>query len=255
MCSVAVFSILAAAAQATARTDGSRPAPAKVVQLVTHVPAATLNRVGAGKLQGSKFFSVKKVHGSLKAGGKPELLAFALAWCPHCEADSWGMAIALSRFGTFSGLRVIDSGTLYGTKYHGNPPYPHTKGLSFFGTRYRSRYISFVNVVLQDVKGKALEKPTKNQNKILKTFKAIPAVDVGGKYKVSGAGVSPGIFAGKRWSQIAQTLAHPANPIAQRVDGLANLFTAAICKTTGQQPAAVCASKGVKAAATRLREG
>jgi hypothetical protein len=94
------------------------------------------------------------------SGGRPTLLTFALAWCPHCAADSWALAIALSRFGKLSGLRRIDSGTLYGTKFHGRPGFLYTQGLSFVSARYTSAYLSFDSVVLQDVTAHNLQKPT-----------------------------------------------------------------------------------------------
>src|SRR5207302_151896 len=97
---VAVFLGLAGVAMAAQPTDGSQPAPANIARLVTHVPVSTLNAVGKGDLAGSQEFSVTKLSGSeLRSNDKPELLAFELAWCPHCAATSWGMAIALSRFG------------------------------------------------------------------------------------------------------------------------------------------------------------
>jgi hypothetical protein len=106
----------AAIADAAVRTDGSTPAPAGIARSVTHVPARTLNQVGAGELAGPAAFTVLKLHsGPLKNHGKPELLTMNLAWCPHCAADSWSLAIALSRFGALTGLRVIDSGTHYCT--------------------------------------------------------------------------------------------------------------------------------------------
>jgi hypothetical protein len=254
---VAAFTVSAGVADAALRSDGSTPAPASITHLVTHVPVSTLNKVGVGKLFGQSAFTVTKLSGApLTRGGKPELLTFALAWCPHCAADSWALAIALSRFGKLSGLRTIDSGILYGTKFHGNPPFPHTEGLSFFGAGYRSAYLSFGSEVLQDVAAHNLQRPTRTEQNAMNAFNPrgeIPAVDAGGAYGFVGSAFSPGVLAHKSWSQIAGSLADPKSPIAQRVDGLANLFAAAICKTTNNKPAGVCNSSGVLAAgAARL---
>jgi len=250
----ALLLLIADAAPAAARTDGSTPAPAQVSKLVTHVPASTLNQVGVGKLWGPSEFSVTKLSGSpFTSGGKPDLLNFELAWCPHCEANSWALAITLSRFGTLSHLGVIDSGTLYGTKFHAKPSYPHTKGLSFFHAVYKSSYLSFSNVILENVKGQNLQKPTKREEAALDTFdppasQGFPAVDAGGAYGFINSGYSPGVLAGKSWKQIAGVLASPTNRIAQSIDGLANLFTAAMCVSDGGKPATVCNSAGVVAA-------
>lgn len=255
---VAVFMLSTGVAEAAHRTDGSTPAPAEIARLATHVPASTLNQVGAGKIFGQRRFTVTKLSGAqLTSGGKPELLASELAWCPHCAADSWALTVALSRFGSFSGLRLIDSGTLYGTKYHAHPSYPDTKGISFFGARYRSRYLSFVNVILQDVAGHNLQHPTPAEQNAVSGFDSqgiIPAVNIGGMYGFVNSAFSPGALAHKSWSQIVGNLKDAKSPIAQRIDGLANLFTAAICKATNGQPAAVCNSGGVLAAGgARLR--
>jgi hypothetical protein len=68
-----------AVAGATARSDGSVPAPAQIARLATQVPDRTLNRVGAGGIPGP---TVTKLHGArLRSGGKPELLVTSVAWC------------------------------------------------------------------------------------------------------------------------------------------------------------------------------
>ena len=36
---------------------------------------------------------------------KPELLYIGAEYCPYCAASRWPLIIALSRFGTFKGLR------------------------------------------------------------------------------------------------------------------------------------------------------
>jgi hypothetical protein len=250
-------------AHAARRTDGSSPAPPQITQLVTHVPARTLNRVGAGKVSGPPGFKVFKLGGTFRSHGKPEVLTLNLAWCPHCAANSWALAIALSRFGTLAGLRVIDSGTHYCTLTHdpcslsNKPPpcYPHTHGLSFLDARYRSPYLSFDAVVFQDVQGHNVERPTPRQFAAMNQFDAMgqtPALDVGGGFGFVNSGYDPAALAHLSWSQIAGSLGDPRSRIARHIDGLANLFTAAMCKETGGRPARVCTSPGVRAAAVRL---
>ena len=50
----------------------------------------------------------------------------------------------------------------------------------------------------------------------------------------------------------AANLADPTNIVSQAIVGSANYLTAGICHADGQQPATVCTSPGVKAAATAL---
>jgi hypothetical protein len=250
-------------AQAARRTDGSTPAPAEISQQVTNVPASTLNAVGAGDISGPNSFTVMSLRGRpLISHGKPELLTMNLAWCPHCAANSWALAVALSRFGTLTGLRVIDSGNYYCKLVAGpcaliaGPCFPDTHGLSFLDAGYHSSYLSFVPLVIQDVRGHNVESPTRRERSALSAFDPqgeTPAVDAGGDYSFLNSGYSPGAVAGKNWSQIAGSLSKPHNPIARKIDGLANLFTAGICKATKNRPAGVCDSRGVVAAgAARL---
>jgi Domain of unknown function (DUF929) len=260
---VALIVLPVGTAQAAHRSDGSTPAPAQIVQLVTQVPASTLNRVGAGALAGPNVFSIFKLQHGLRSQGKPQIVTMNLAWCPHCAANSWALAIALSRFGTLTGLRVIDSGTYYCTVTHdpcslgGKPPpcFPHTHGLSFLDAHYSSRYLSFAHVVEQDVQGNNLQRPTRRESAAFSQFDPFgqtPALDVAGAFGFVNSGYDPGALAHKTWSQIANSLADPHSRIARHIDGLANLFTAAMCKETGGRPGAVCKSRGVHAAAARL---
>ncbi len=261
---LAAFALPASSAQALRhRNDGSVPAPAQIVQQVTNVPASTLDQVGAGKLAGPDVFSLYKLNRNLRSHGKPEVLTLNLAWCPHCAANSWALAVALSRFGTLTGLRVIDSGTHYCTLTHdpcslsgATPPcYPHTHGLSFLDAAFHSPYLSLGTVVFQDVKGNNLENPTPRQLAAMNQFDPLgqtPALDVGGAFAFLNSGYDPGALAHKTWSQIAGSLADPHNPIARHIDGLANLFTAAMCRVTKGKPGAVCRARGVRAAARRL---
>lgn len=236
---------------ATATTDGSKPAPSRVVREVTHVPAKTLDKVGTGRVS----LRVQKLSGKrLESGGKPEGLALTLAWCPHCAANSWSYAIALSRFGKLSGLRVINAGTYY--EHHGGKPgYPDAHGLSFFHTTYHSKYLKFVDVIEQNVEGENLETPTAREQAAFNSFDphgSAPALDVGGIYGFVGAGYTPGLLGKQGWAKIAGVLAHAKGKLGRSIDGFANVLTAMFCKATKDRPASVCASKGVKAAAKLL---
>jgi hypothetical protein len=185
-----------------------------------------------------------------------------LAWCPHCAADSWSLAIALSRFGRLSHLRAVDSGLYYCKVAHNScnlkpfPCFPHTHGLSFLDAKFKSGFLSFDAKVLQDVRGHQIERLTRREYAGLNPFDSIgaaPAVNVGGSYGFLNSGYSPAALYHKSWFAIAGSLANPHNPIAQHIDGLANVFTAAICVATGGHPARVCTQPGVQAAfAARL---
>jgi hypothetical protein len=261
---LALALLVVPAAQAATRSDGSVPAPAQITQLVTGVPAATLNRVGAGDSRNpitSTVFGISKGNGHLMSDGKPEVVVVALAWCPHCAANSWGLAVALSRFGTLTGLGELNTGTHF-CKVAEDPCnlnpllcFPYTDGLSFLHAAYHSPYISFASVVLQAVNGHKVQKPTRREEHSLFTVhlaNTAPALDIAGALGFGGSGYDPGTLAHMSWSQIAGSLANPHNRVAREVDGLANLWTAAICTATKGRPGNVCKSRGVQAAAAAV---
>ena len=260
----ALFLVAVPAAQAATLSDGSTPAPAQISQLVTSVPASTLDRVGAGDSRNpisSPEFGISKGTGHLMRDGKPEVVVVALAWCPHCAANSWALAVALSRFGTLSGLGELNTGTHF-CKVAEDPCnlnpllcFPYTDGLSFLHATYRSPYISFASVVLQAVNGHNVQKPTRREQHSLFTVHlagTTPALDIGGAWGFGGSGYDPGTLAHMTWSQIAGSLADPHDRVARAVDGLANLWTAAICNATKGRPVSVCKSRSVQAAAAAV---
>jgi hypothetical protein len=253
-----------AVAQGAGRSDGSTPAPTAVARLVTHVPARTLNAVGAGSVLPNRGFGVFKLGSRLVRDGKPEVLSLSLAWCPHCAANSWALAVALSRFGKLRRLRVLNTGTYYcklvsdPCSLKPYPCYPFTHGLSFFHTSFHSPYLRLREVVMQTVTGRNLQAPSPADVLAVNPFdpgaNQAPALDIGGGYGFLSAGFDPGVLAHKSWSKIAGSLADSHNPVARHVDGLANLFTAAMCGATDGRPVAVCRSKGVRAVDSRLRK-
>src|SRR3954471_475821 len=87
----------------------SSAAAAAVVAQVTNVPATTLNAVGAGA--GTQNSALTRITGAaLTANGKPRVLYIGAEYCPFCAAERWAVIVALSRFGTWSGLEYSYSG-------------------------------------------------------------------------------------------------------------------------------------------------
>jgi thiol-disulfide isomerase/thioredoxin len=219
---------------------------ASVVSKVTNVPASTLDKIGSGSFTGK----IPPVNGGtpLTSGGKPEMLYMGAEYCPYCAAERWSMIVALSRFGTFSGLSTVHSST---TDTPSNLP-----TFTFHGSSYTSKYLTFTPVemqtnVLDQSTGNypVLEKPTAAQQALLTKYDAapyttsagaIPFIYFGGKYLSVGATYDPTVLNGKSWDQIASALSDPNSAIAKAIGGSANHITAAICKMTGNQPASAC---------------
>jgi thiol-disulfide isomerase/thioredoxin len=223
--------------------------PASVVKDITSVPASTLTSVGAGTAD-AKSVAVVSSAKTLSAGGKPEVLYIGAQYCPYCATERWAMAVALSRFGTFSGLSGIHSAG-------GQEVYPNTATLNFYKARYSSKYLTFTPVEQETVSEKPLEKTTAAETALLTKYDsppyvsaseqgAIPFIDFGGKYFVHGAQYDPQVLSGQTWAQVAAALQDPSSAIAKGADGAANMITATICKVTNNQPSNVCTSPVIK---------
>ncbi|HEY2313157.1 MAG TPA: DUF929 family protein [Streptosporangiaceae bacterium] len=205
--------------------------PASVQSNLT-VPVSVLAQVGLGS---STTQGLTPATGAaLTSGGKPEMLYIGAEWCPFCAAERWAMAVALSRFGTFSPLRGIHSSS--------SDVFPNTATLTFFQSTYTSNFLVFTPVENQDVNHKPLVATTSAQQAIWNKYdpsNGYPFIDIGNKF-IAGTTYSPQVLAGLTWSQIASDLHNPSSPVAKGADGSANLFTAAICQVTGNQPGSVC---------------
>ena len=222
---------------------------AKVVADTTSVPASTLATVGAGSVTSPP----SSINGTPQtSGGKPEMLYIGAEYCPYCAFERWGMVVALSRFGTFKGLSTTHSSS--------TDVYPNTPTWTFYKSTYTSKYVAFssveetTNQLASNGQGYVpLQSPTAAQQALINKYDAppyvpsadkgaIPFVYIGGKYLISGSSALPSVLSGKSWASIASSLKDPNNTVAKAVDGTANYITAAICKTTGNQPSNVCTS-------------
>ena len=211
----------------------------KVVTQITSIPASELDAVG----KGSANNPIKPVSGTLLSGPKalPEVFYLGAEYCPYCAAERWPMIIALSRFGTFSGLKTTTSSS--------SDVYPNTPTFTFHGATYTSQYIDFVSVETTDRDRNPLESPTAAQQALVTQYDtsgSIPFVDFGNRYAFSGAMYLPDILSGMSWQAVADTLQQPASNQAKAILGSANLITAAVCKMTSDQPASVCSSATIQ---------
>jgi thiol-disulfide isomerase/thioredoxin len=220
-----------------------------LVDKVTSVPTATLDKVGSGS--GAVTTPPTKISGAaLTSGGKPEMLYIGAEYCPYCAAERWGMIVALSRFGTFSGLATIRSAAKDGGGTA--EPYPNTPTWTFANASYTSKYLTFTtveeytNVPDASTGGyTTLQTPTSAQQAIITKYDsanqgAIPFIDYGNKYMSAGASYLPSALTGLTWSQIATDMRNPSSAVAKGVLGTANYITAAICGMTGNVPTTAC---------------
>jgi hypothetical protein len=234
-------------------TAGSTaPAPTgsaltSVLDQLTTVPAATLDQVGAGQTA-SNPTSITGT--ALTSGGKPEVLYMGAEYCPYCAAERWALIVALSRFGSFSGLAPIRSAAKDGA---GNAePYPLTPTWTFVNAKFTSTYLTFTPVELNtNIPDTAtgfyttLQTPTAAEQALLNKYDAadqgaIPFIDYGNQFVSIGASYNPAVLSGLTWAEIAADLRNPSSPVAKAVLGVANYSTAAVCVLTHNLPASAC---------------
>jgi hypothetical protein len=256
---VAVIAVVVAFVLASSNGGSSSPAPgstaaaptggdaAAVVAQLTSVPASALDQVGAGTTAANPTSITGP---ALTSAGKPEVLYIGAEYCPYCAAERWAMIVALSRFGTFSGLAPIRSAAKDGAGHA--EPYPLTPTWTFAKSTFTSSYVTFTAVEgYTNIPDKAtgfytvLQPPTAAQQALLNKYDAanqgaIPFIDYGNKFLSVGASYNPAILSGLTWAQIADDLHDPTSTVAKSVLGTANFATAAICSLTGNQPASAC---------------
>lgn len=228
----------------------SADASKQAIAAVSTMPAATLDKVGAGSYTYEKDkVGLQAVSGTpmtLK-GDKPTVLYLGAEFCPYCAAQRWPLTIALSRFGTFTGLKTTTSA--------GNDVHPNTPTFTYLDAKYTSDYISFQSRELSDRSGNKLQDPTSEQEEIFKKYNpegSIPFVYYAGKYYSVGASLDQDAMDGKDIAEVTQALKDPNDDISKAINGTANVMTAAICQATGGKPGNVCTAPGVKAAAEKL---
>ena len=242
-------------------------APDSVVHDVSNVPASVFNQIGVNSPNVQVTApTVISGHPPLSLGGKaPSMLYYGAEYCPYCAAERWGMAVALARFGTWSGLKVTASSH--------SDVYPATPTFSFHGAVLSSPYINFVpietytNVPVSGGGYTTLQQPNKEEAQAIATYSSpnvvpnassqggvsFPFVDINNRVIISGASYNPGILANLTPTEIASGLSDPSNPATQAIVATANYIAASICSGSSNAPTSVCQSPGVQAASKALK--
>ncbi len=234
------------------------PVPATVLREITHVPASSYNAVGTGIAGAIAVPRVTSGQKLLKVGGKPGMFSLLGEFCPYCAAERWAIITSLSRFGTFTGLKTMQSSPV--------DVYPRTQTFTFHTAKYTSPYLGadLLELYGQDKatgSHPVLEKPTKAELAIMRKYDTsgttrsgtIPFTDIGNKVFFSGASYNPNPLQGLSRTTIAASLKNPGDPITKLILGTSNYMSAAICNIDGGKPGSVCSSPGVKAATKALK--
>ena len=184
----------------------------------------------------------------------PTFVLWGAEYCPYCAMMRWSMVAALSRFGTFTGLKVTSSAA---TDY--NIP-----SFSFLGSHYTSKYLNFQSYEFEDRNQAPLQKLPSSAQALESKYgyppfastsaeSGIPFMDINNKFVTSG---DPGFMTpmipflqngGPGTLAIGEAIHNPASTVGQAIQSKdfiieANFIAATICAVDGAQPAAVCSS-------------
>ncbi len=177
--------------------------------------------------------------------GKPVVLYVGGEFCMYCALQRWALVLALSRFGSFSGLHYMTSG----------PNEGDLPTFTFVASTYASSYVTFRPFELED-----RSNPPKQLQSLPSNYTAIwgeygggfPFIDLGNTYVVSGSLLADtSILQGKNWTSIIGNIAASDSGGIQ-VREAANLLTAAICKLTQGAPPGVCGATPIDATAAGI---
>src|SRR5438552_134236 len=219
---------------------------AAVVSSITSLPTSEFDAVG----QGTANNLIKPISGAALKGpnGKPEVFYYGAEFCPYCAAQRWPLIIALSRFGTFSGLQTTTSSS--------TDVFPDTVTFTFRSASYTSQYVDFRAVETTDRDQKPLQSPTAAEQQLVSSYDpagTIPFIDFANRYMATGAMYSPDTVGGMSWLAVADAVKQADSTQAKAIIGSANLITAAVCKVTGDKPAEVCSSATIQSLEKNLK--
>jgi hypothetical protein len=236
-------------------------APTSMVTTLSHVPSATSAAVGVDSPTNPITSPTATGNAPLweatspTSGPRPVVFFYGAEFAPYAAAERWPLVVALSRFGTFGELGLMQSSS--------SIAFSDTPTFTFWHVKYSSVWVDLQTVEryssLNPTGGgyMALQTPTPRQSASVAVYdtsaKTFPLLDIANHYVLVGSSFSPTVLDGVSQSQIADDLAYPTSPITQAIVASANEITAAICSVTGQRPTAVCNGHGVLAADAKMK--
>jgi Domain of unknown function (DUF929) len=236
-------------------------APSSVVTALAQVPGATSAAVGVTSptspiTSPTATGNAPVWESSTPASGpRPVVFFYGAEFAPYAAAERWPLIVALSRFGTFGELGLMQSSS--------SIAFSDTPTFTFWHAKYSSVWVDLQTVEryssLNPTGGgyTTLQTPTSRQSASVAVYDTsattFPLLDIANHYVLVGSSFSPTVLDGLSQSQIADDLAYPSSPVTQAIVASANEITAAICSVTGERPAAVCNGRGVAAADAKMK--
>jgi hypothetical protein len=239
------------------------PAPSSLVSSLASVPASVYDAIGVSSpsipvlAPGPAGNGNGPLWQATSNGGAPEPVVFfyGAEFAPYAAVQRWPLVLALSRFGTFHQIGLMQSSA--------STAFASLSTFTFWNVSYSSKYVILESVERYsalDPTGARylnLQSPDSRQAAAVANYggtaNTFALLDVANRYVLNGASFAPGVLSGLTQNQIAGDLTTTASPLAQAVVTAANEITASICSVDGDRPARVCASRGVLAADEALK--
>lgn len=224
---------------------GEYDIPANLISQVEAVPVKTL--VDAALTHGDLATppqALPKDNRLLTSGGKPEVLYIGAEYCPYCAAERWAMVMALSKFGTFSGL--------HGTSSSSTDVNPSTPTFAFYHSTFTSKYVTFTMVeTIANNDSTTLQSPTSEQTALVNKWDkppyitaedagSIPFIYMGGKYLQLGASYTASSISGMNFDTAVPYMTSGKNNTSRGAMATAGYMIGDICSLTHGQPGSVC---------------
>jgi hypothetical protein len=246
---VIVIGAFIALANSQRSTGTIGPTDPTVLKNVTHVKSEVFAAVNTGGV--SNIAQATTTGSTILKGpdGKPEIFYYGAEWCPICAGTRWPLAVALSRFGTFTELPLNVSPQETG--------FSELATLTFHGAKYTSEYLDFVPLEAEDRDKKTLDTPTTNESSLLQKYQVtgFPFIDVAERFTISGGFYDPTVLSGLSQQDIANKLTNANDGVTKQIIGTANYLTAAICAVTDKKPATVCAADPISTLTNQMEQG
>jgi hypothetical protein len=251
----------AAQTDTTSDTETITLAPTSMLTALAQIPASVSAAVGVNASAGPITAPTSTGNTSLwessgpGAGARPVVFFYGAEFAPYAAAERWPLVVALSRFGSFKQLGLMQSST--------SVAFSDTNSFTFWHAQYSSVWIDLQTVERYSALNPtgigftSLQTPTPRQAASVAVYdtstETFPLLDVANHFVLAGSSFSPSVLGGLSQAQIVADLALPTSPVTQAILASANEITAAICSVTGERPAAVCSSRGVAAANAKMK--
>jgi thiol-disulfide isomerase/thioredoxin len=210
----------------------NQPISPTIYSELSGVSCAILSSIG----EPSYVYAPTSINGSmLISNGKPEILYIGAEFCPFCAAERWSLIIALSKFGTFSGLEYMMSSS--------TDIYPNTPTFTFLNASYSSPYVSLATVEIMDRNRNPLQNMNPSEQALFDEYdktESIPFIDISNQFVLATSQYTPSVLSGVNWDQVASQLNNASNNYAINIDGSANSIIKDICAVDGNNPGVIC---------------